>query len=392
MKAKDTSLPTGASLTRAPVVTPADVRLMHAIQVTTDAVISTDSGQRIQLFNKGAENIFGYVADELRDRNINILIPKRFRSVHSNHMTQFAVAPEVSRPMADRREIVGLRKDGEEFPAEASISKCEIDGDFMFMVILRDITARAQTDKEMACALKDAQATSRTKQDFFAMMSHELRTPLNAIIGFSELLESELFGKLGHTNYREYAHHIYLSGKHLLELVNDILDISKIEAGKRVLDIEKIDIRGLVHGVVKRMSYQAQEKQVRLRTWIAADHPLMWVDERAVRQILQNLLSNAIKFTPPGGRVTVRSACDKRGYVRITVSDTGVGIPKESIESVMTPYTQLKNAVCGESEGTGLGLPIVNALVQLHGGKLTIESETGKGTKVIVEFPKRCVV
>ena len=218
-------------------------------------------------------------------------------------------------------------------------------------------------------------------------MSHELRTPLNAILAFSEILHRELFGQLGDPRYREYAGDIHSSGEHLLDLINDILDLSRIEAGRYELRFEPVDIGAVVRASCDVMREQMRVNGLRLRMRVSKDIPTVRADPRAVRQILLNLLSNALKFTPGGGEVRVQVVALRDDQVSIRVSDTGIGIAPEDLEIVRTPFAQVSvDHVAGEG-GTGLGLSIVDGLVALHGGTLEIDSTVGKGTRVIVRLP-----
>ena len=233
-----------------------------------------------------------------------------------------------------------------------------------------------------------AESANRAKSEFLANMSHELRTPLNAIIGFSEMLKLEMFGKLGHQRYLEYAHLINESGALLLDLISDILDMSKIEAGKYDLHYERTDIATVVNATVSLVRPRADENGLTLDACIPANIaalPLV-ADTRALKQILLNLLSNAIKFTPRGGRVQA-SASAIEGGVRFNVTDTGLGISKEDLPRLARPFEQASLDADLSKQGTGLGLALVRSLAELHGGTFSIESELGRGTSVNVDLP-----
>jgi two-component system cell cycle sensor histidine kinase PleC len=215
-------------------------------------------------------------------------------------------------------------------------------------------------------------------------MSHELRTPLNAILGFSEVIEREMYGAAGDKRYPEYAHHIHESGSHLLSLIRDILDLSKIEAGKMELKCEAVDVAELVAEACRLTN---AERNHAVCMHVAHDLPTISADPRAAKQMLLNLLSNAMKFTPPGRSITVTAMCRADRGVTIAVADNGIGIAKEDIPKALAAYSQVENAQTRSHDGTGLGLPIVNALMKLHGGTLTLESEVGQGTTVSLDFP-----
>ncbi|HET6618737.1 MAG TPA: ATP-binding protein [Dongiaceae bacterium] len=247
------------------------------------------------------------------------------------------------------------------------------------------------TADNLTRALDAAAAASQAKSQFLATMSHELRTPLNAIIGFSELLKGELFGPLGDARYKGYINDVHRSGKHLLSLVNDVLDFSKIDAGHLTLQDEQIDIGDVLATSLRMVEGQAASIGVVLEKEIAHDLPILRADERRVRQILLNLLSNAVKFTPRGGRVRLIAFCDESGFV-VQVSDTGIGMAPEDIPRALERFGQLDGDLNRKYEGTGLGLPLTKKLAELHGGRLEIESALCVGTKVTVAFPAERLV
>ncbi len=255
------------------------------------------------------------------------------------------------------------------------------------VITLRDITDRLRFEETLRRAKDEAEAASQTKSRFLAVMSHELRTPLNAIIGFSEVIKDQLLGQDADARYRAYAADIFSSGQHLLELINDILDLSKVEAGQMELKQGDIDVRASVDQVVTLCTGNAKQKGISLDVDIPQHEMTMWADARAVKQILFNLVSNAIKFTPELGQVTV-TAWQSSVTSTLTVRDTGVGIPKDQLSRITQPFYQVDNRFDAPSEGTGLGLALVRQLVELHGGSLDIESEEGVGTTVRVRFPQ----
>jgi signal transduction histidine kinase len=242
------------------------------------------------------------------------------------------------------------------------------------------------TTANLTKALDAAAAASQSKSQFLATMSHELRTPLNAIIGFSELLKGELFGPIGDARYKGYINDVHRSGKHLLALVNDVLDFSKIDAGHLTLQEDQIDIGDTLATSLRMVAGQAESAGVTLEREIAHDLPILRADERRVRQILLNLLSNAIKFTPRGGIVRLIAFCDDSEFI-VQVADTGIGMATEDIPRALERFGQLDGDLNRKYEGTGLGLPLTKKLAELHGGRLEIESELCVGTKVTVVFP-----
>jgi len=230
-----------------------------------------------------------------------------------------------------------------------------------------------------------AEAASRSKSEFLANMSHELRTPLNAIIGFSQVMENQMFGPVGPGKYIEYARDIHSSGQFLLDVISDILDMSKIEAGRLKLELQKADLSDIVKETLRLVEARAEEGKVEL-VCHAPKKLMADVDTRAVKQILINLTSNAVKFTPEGGRVTLSVKLDGDNAV-ISIADTGIGIPPKDIEKLGRPFEQVENQFTKTKGGSGLGLAISKSLVELHGGELSIASESGKGTTVTVRLP-----
>ena len=243
-----------------------------------------------------------------------------------------------------------------------------------------------QRNEELLVAKLEAERASRAKSEFLASMSHELRTPLNSILGFSEVLKLEQFGPLGSPNYQEYAADIHGSGEHLLSIINDILDMARIEAGKVELNESEVDLHELAPQCLRLLRDRAAKGGVELREELPTELPYLWADARSLKQILLNLLSNAVKFTEPGGRVTL-SAEANGGGLAIAVSDTGIGIPAEMQAKVLEAFTQADGGRSRRFEGTGLGLPICRGLVALHDGELRLSSAPGEGTLVTVRLP-----
>jgi signal transduction histidine kinase/ActR/RegA family two-component response regulator len=244
-----------------------------------------------------------------------------------------------------------------------------------------------QAAAQLCDAKEIAETASRAKTEFLATMSHELRTPLNAIIGFSEIMGAEIFGELGHPKYRGYAKDILDSGRHLLDLINDILDIAKAEAGTLTLKQEQLNVSNLLAGACRLLRPRIERAELTLAQRYEKPLPILLADARKVRQIVLNLLANAVKFTRPGGRIEVEAEADPERGLIITVADTGIGIAKEHLALVLQPFVQFEGALERSREGAGLGLPIVLTLMELHEGRLQLESEVGKGTRASVVFP-----
>jgi len=250
-----------------------------------------------------------------------------------------------------------------------------------------DITEAKLRDQQRREATEAAMMANRAKSEFLANVSHELRTPLNAVIGFAEILIAEAFGPLGSGKYREYASDIHASAVHLKQLIEDILDVSKVEAGKAELYETRVDLERVIGVVLRIIRSRATAKRLALEPRLAQRLPQVMADEPKLRQILINLLSNAVKFTPEGGSVTVEATRDVGGRVVITVTDTGIGMAPEDVPVAMEPFRQLHGGLSRSFEGTGLGLPLSLKLAQLHGGTLEVESAPGEGTSVRLVLP-----
>jgi two-component system, cell cycle sensor histidine kinase PleC len=248
--------------------------------------------------------------------------------------------------------------------------------------------AKANSDE----ARRRAEEANLAKSRFLATMSHELRTPLNAILGFSEVMKAELFGAHTVPAYKEYSNDIHSSGRHLLMLINEILDLSRVEAGRYELKEESVSLANIVEDCRHLLSLRAKQRDILVNEAIEADLPRIWADERAVRQVTLNLLTNAIKFTPQGGSITVKVGWTATGGQYLSIRDTGPGLPEEEIPVVMSSFGRGSLAQKNAEEGSGLGLPIVKGLIELHGGTFTLKSKVREGTEVIVVFPPERVI
>jgi signal transduction histidine kinase len=253
--------------------------------------------------------------------------------------------------------------------------------------VYSDITDLKASERKLIQARSQAEMANRSKSDFLANMSHELRTPLNAIIGFSEIISNELFGPIVNEKYLEYIRDIHNSSLHLLSIINDVLDMSKIEAGKLELSKEALNIQSVISDVVRMVHERAQSRGIELITQLLDEEVDVWADERAMKQIFLNLLSNAIKFSKAGGKVYVRVGADQPNLAVVEFEDYGIGMNEEEQERALQPFGQAKPATTRNYGGTGLGLPITKGLVEAHGGKLAIKSRAGSGTIVRVVLP-----
>jgi signal transduction histidine kinase/PAS domain-containing protein len=248
---------------------------------------------------------------------------------------------------------------------------------------------RREAEEQLRQAKEAAEIASRAKSEFLANMSHELRTPLNAVIGFAQMIGEEILGPVGRIEYKEYARDIHASSLHLLQIINDILDVSKIEAGMVTLHDSEVDFAAIVNACCRLVRVKAAASEIALTVDIPDDLPVIRADERMLKQVLLNLLSNALKFTPKGGAVTVQARADGSGGLSFMVKDTGIGIDSKDFDKIFRPFGQVDSSLTRKFEGTGLGLPLTKGLVELHGGTIMLESEVGRGTCVTISLPKR---
>jgi signal transduction histidine kinase len=254
------------------------------------------------------------------------------------------------------------------------------------------VTSAKLAEEVMRAAKESAEAASRAKSEFLANMSHELRTPLNAVIGFAELIARQIAGPIGNTRYLDYAADIAKSGSHLLQLINDILDLAKLDAGQVVLSEESIDLHNLVAGAIRMLAPRVEQGGIATKIELSPDIRHVRGDARRMRQILLNLLGNALKFTPPGGRIVVTGERDATGGLRLAVKDTGIGIAKAHIAKVLEPFWQVDSGLNRRQDGTGLGLPLTKHLIEAHGGSLHLSSEPGAGTIATVSLPAARII
>jgi PAS domain S-box-containing protein len=283
-------------------------------------------------------------------------------------------------------EYHGLRADGSKVWLESRNSIVPWEGRDAIQCIVADITERKRAEQELISANVKLEQANLAKSEFLSRMSHELRTPLNAIIGFSETMLSEVFGPVGSDRYRDYINDIHYSGTHLLTLINDVLDVARIEQGELRLNEDIVDVSDILRTSIRLMEPLATRESIKLEADIDDSLPTLHGDRRAIRQIIFNLLSNAVKFTDSGGTVTGRAFIDPTGDLSVIVEDSGIGIPADALATITEPFVQASSGE-RQQQGSGLGLTIVKALVEMHGGTLTIESEEGRGTTVTAHFP-----
>jgi protein-histidine pros-kinase len=352
------------------------------LESAPDAIVILDEQHRIALVNAQTEDLFGYRRAELLGQLVETLMPEGSREKYLAQLAAFMINPRVA-PMARMIDLHGIRKDGTAFPIEISLGPLRTGNGILISNAIRDVTVRREIEASLAEA-------SKAKSDFLATVSHELRTPLNAIIGFSEMIRDAVIGPLD-VRYREYGGDINNSGRHLQNIINDILDISKIEGGGVVLRDDIVSIGETAEACRRIVAPMAEAAGVSLSIIESAPLPLIRSDQVRFQQILLNLMSNAVKFTPAGGRVSVSASIEADGAV-IMVEDTGIGMTAEDVAIALEPFRQVDGPLSRRFDGTGLGLPLTKALVELHGGRLDIQSAPAAGTTVRVRWPLQRII
>ncbi len=360
--------------------------LTSIFDVSEVGIIVTDDNHRIVRVNDSFVRTFGWSREDIIGDDFSVLAAPADESVLLDGQTLIMRGAERS-----SGEMRIIKKNGDVANALFTTATLELSQRRHFQVTtIMDITIRKQMEMSLRMAKEQADTANHAKSAFLANMSHELRTPLNAIIGFSEMMMNETFGPLANDKYKEYLGDIHMSANHLLEIINEVLDMSKIEAGRVELEEVLISAEELVESVVRIVSSRAFGSGIALNTDIEPGLPKLKVDERLVRQILLNLVSNALKFSNRGGAIDIETRMIKEtGDIEMFVRDQGIGIPKEKIKDALEPFGQIHDSAhaASETQGTGLGLPLAKAMMELHGGTLTLESDTGEGTTVYITFP-----
>lgn len=353
-------------------------------ETAADAIISTDIHGEIVQWNYAAENIFGYLADEMLGRSLTTLIPERFRQRYLE-LVHPVISGETYQTPGKTIQVTGLRKDGSEFPAELSLSFWTTGEEIFFTSIIADITERWLRESELQEKTRQLIEASNAKSEFLAHMSHELRTPLNVIIGFSELLADEVPGKVNREQ-KQCLSEIMNSGHNLLGLINDILDLSRIESGKMELKLRNVSLFAIIESLKSELMPILAQKKQDLAIKVATGLPFVRADKARVKQLLTNLLSNSIKFTPDGGRLCVEAVLENN-HCRISVIDNGIGIRKKDRVKIFDSFYQVKSSSAGSTGGTGLGLAIARQIVEMHGGRIWVESNPGAGSRFSFTLP-----
>jgi PAS domain S-box-containing protein len=356
--------------------------LESVLETATDGVVVVDRDGVILASNRSAEALFGYESHELIDRSfVDLFAPESQRAAHDylNGLMREGVASVLN----DGREVIGRVQQGGLIPLFMTIGRI---AEGKFCIVFRDITQWKRAEEDLTNAKREAEKASSAKSDVLAKVSHEIRTPLNAIIGFAEVMMEERFGPIGNERYRQYLKDIRTSGEHVISLVNDLLDLSKIEAGKLDLTFVSVNINNVVQQCVAIMQPQANRERIIIRTSLLPTLPPVVADERSIRQIVLNLMSNSIKFTGAGGQVIVSTALTDQGEAVLRVRDTGIGMSEKEIETALEPFRQV--ATSGRaSAGTGLGLPLTKVLAEANRASFTIKSAIDAGTLVEIAFP-----
>jgi PAS domain S-box-containing protein len=351
----------------------AEERFRLVVESAPNAMVLVNKDGKITLVNSQTEKLFGHNRNELINQGIEMLIPKRFKENHPQFLNMFFSTPK-ARSMGAGRDLFAVRKDGSEFPVEIGLNPIESPEGHMVLASIIDITERKM------------QEANRLKSDFLANMSHELRTPLNAVLGFSELLIDQKVGPLS-AKQLDYLNDIHASGSHLLKLINNVLDLSKIEAGKTELSIETFEIAEVIEGVAKNVKPIADKKNIQVIQTLTAAVKSITLDKNKFRQILYNLVSNAIKFSNDQGIVNISTESGDEDTFILKVSDQGIGIAKDDLKKLFIPFVQLDSGLARQHEGSGLGLALTRNLVALHGGEINVESTLGKGATFSVLLP-----
>ena len=360
--------------------------LRGILDTASDGVVVLDRDGNICALNRSAEALFDVESSDVVGTSFHKLLAPESHSVVADYLAGLG-GTGVASLMNDGREIIGATTKGGYLPLFMTVG--QMTNQDLLCAVLKDITQWKRAEEELLSAKKLAENASSQKTDFLATISHEIRNPLNAIIGFSDMMIEEKFGRIDNERYRGYLLDIQRSGNHVLELVNDLLDISKIEAGEMELEFEACDLNVIVSECVALNQPQANKERVIIRTSLSSKVPRIVADQRSLRQVILNLVNNALKFTPQGGQVIVSTAYDEQGEVVLRVRDTGVGMSLEGQERALRPFSQINS---NRQEGTGLGLPLTKAMVEANRAKFHMESKPDEGTTIEIFFPSQRVL
>ena len=364
----------------------AEAELNSILDIASDGIVTLDKSGVILSFSAGAESLFGYRSAEVKAKPLASYFTSDSRKILQQYFAGLH-GPGLGAVFNDGREVMAVVKQGGTVPLFLTIGKLQNHKSAAaFCAVMRDITSWKRTEKELREAKENAEAASKQKSEFLARISHELRTPLNAIMGFSDVMRLGQFGDIKNDKYRGYVNDIHASGSHLLALINDLLDLSKIEAGKMELNFTAVNVAECADHAIKLLQETATRGRVLVRKSFPDKLPRVVADLRAMRQVFLNLLSNAIKFTDPGGQVIISASVAPSGELTVKLKDTGIGMNAAQILDALEPFKRVETAG-RETQGTGLGLPLTKALVEANRAKFELSSEQGQGTLIEITFP-----
>ncbi len=363
--------------------------LRAILETATDGVVILGADGDIRSMNRAASALFNFDEAETRGKPFVMLFAHESQKSILDYLGGLS-GHGVASVLNDGREVIGREASGGFLPLFMTIGKLTSSNGYC--AVIRDITQWKRTEEELRNAKRAAETANAHKSDFLARVSHEIRTPLNAIIGFADMMANEHFGPVGHPRYAEYANDIVRSGRHVLDIVNDLLDISKIEAGEMDLDFTAVGLNETVQAAVSIVQPQANGQRVIIRTALSQAVPSVVADMRSIKQIVLNILANAIRFTPSGGQIIVSTAYEANGSVALRIRDTGVGMTRTELEQAMKPFRQVHAGTRSRGDGTGLGLPLTKAMVDANRATFAISSAPNEGTLVEITFPSQRVL
>lgn len=358
-------------------------RFKVVVESAPNAIILVDKKGKIQMINKQTENYFGYNREELIGNKIELLVPGANKLDDINLRTTFTNQPS-EHTIGAKHNFFGIKKDGTEIPIEMHLNPIHIQNETLILTSIIDITERKKAEKAIKKAKNEADQANHAKSEFLSRMSHELRTPLNSILGFTQLMG---MGELN-PEHKKGIDHIMKSGKHLLNLVNEVLDLSRIEAGKLSVSLETVELNGIILEILDVVHPLAKENKIKIEFEnVKTQQLFVKADHQKLKQVLLNIINNAIKYNNEGGSVTITATNVKNKNARISVTDTGNGIHKDELQKLFMPFQRIGKEI-SEVEGTGLGLAISKKLTEAMNGNIGVESEVGKGSTFWIELPQ----
>ena len=369
-----------------PIATVPDQVLARILHIASDAIVCVDEAQTICFFNEGAVRMFGYQPPEVLGQPLATLMPARFQVAHDRHVRQFGAGASSARNMSERSAIFGVRRDGEEFSAEAAIAHVRTEAGIIFAVVMRDVSAQRQSEALVQRALADAETAVRDRDDLLGLVSHDLRNPVNAVKMLAAALlrypvDAQTTKLPAHA--AEHVSVMLQAATQMDTLIQDLLDVTRLESGKLRMARRPAAIGVLMATTADLLAPLAAARGVTLETELEAGLPPVDIDPDRIAQVLSNLVGNAVKFTPEGGHVKMRALRHLNG-VLVVVQDTGIGITADDLPFVFDRFWQSGRT---DRSGAGLGLAIANGIVRAHGGTLTLESEAGHGTSALLTLP-----